>query len=1020
MMKWTDEQYDAIMHDNTSIIVSAGAGSGKTAVLSERVIRKIDDGVNINNLLILTFTNKAAMEMKERIRKKLKKDPKYKKQLDLIDEAYITTFDSFALSIVKKYHQILNIPKDISIIDSSIIYLEKKKILDDVFESFYRSKNPSFIKLINDFCTKDDNELKDYILNIYEKSNLLVDKNKFFNEYSNFYSEKYINDKIREFEEMICSRFEFITNILDEISNIDYEYSDKLKSSLIKLLESNNYDEIVSNINFRLPNLPKDSDDDLKTLKESLAEEIKQIKSLLIYNSCEEIKKSYLMTHDYAFIIIDILNEFDKHLMSYKNSYYLYEFNDITKMLINLLENNIEIRNELKDSYNEIMIDEYQDTSDLQEYFTSLISSNNVYMVGDIKQSIYRFRNANPNIFKTKYYNYSNNDGGYKIDLNKNFRSRSEVLNNINLCFENLMTSNYGGADYNNGHAMVYGNHSYDDLAFSQNYNMEILNYDVEKGFEYSNDEIEIFTMANDILNKIKNKYQIVDKDTNKLRDCKFSDFVILIDRSSNFDLIKKIFEFKHIPLTIFRDEKLNNEVEIVLLKNILRFILKIKIKEFDKEFRYLFVSIARSFLFEYSDNKILEIINDNSIYDTDVYKKAYEISKNIDYSTNNMITNKIIDSFNFYDNIIKLGNVSNRIVRLDYILDLSMSLDKMGYTTDAFSLYLSDLDKNKYSISFKTFDSSKDSVSLMSIHASKGLEFSICYFPFLSKEFNLSDLKEKFLFSNQYGIICPYYDEGIGVVFNKLLLKEQYLNDEISERIRLFYVALTRAKEKMIFITNLKYKNIVQKKFRCFLDILEFNKDVLKPYILDVNLDNLELSHEYNFSHNITDINFKSVDKLSVSEIEINNIVQKSSRYSKSSNDLISKDVQKKLDFGTMMHYYLEVVDFNSVEKYKIDDFYKNKIVHMLENPIFKNISCGKVYKEFEFIDKDVDKHGIIDLMIIYDDYVDIIDYKLKNIDDDAYYEQLNGYKEYISKVTGKNVNTYLYSIFDEEIKKV
>ena len=1019
-MNWTLEQQDAIMHDKTSIIVSAGAGSGKTAVLSERVIRKINDGVNINNLLILTFTNKAAMEMRERIRKKLKKDIKYKKQLDLIDEAYITTFDSFALSIVRRYHQNLNIPKDISIIDSSIIFLEKKRILDEVFESFYNSKNTLFINLINTFCTKDDNDIKEYILNIYEKSNLLVNKNEFFHNYDRFYSDKFINSEIHEFEDIICDRFNFINDILDSISNIDYDYYEKVKCSINKLLESNNYDDIVLNINFRLPNLPKECDEDLKTLKENLSDELKSIKSLLIYGSCEEMKKSLILTQDYSNIIIEILNVFDSKIMEYKNNYYLYEFNDITKMLINLLENNLEIRNCLKNSYNEIMIDEYQDTSDLQEYFIGLISNNNVYMVGDIKQSIYRFRNANPNIFKEKYFNYSKNIGGYKIDLNKNFRSRSEVLNNINLCFGSVMTSEYGGADYNNGHAMVYGNHSYDKICANQNYNMEILNYEVDKGYEYSNDEVEIFSMADDILKKIKTKFQVVDKETNELRNCEFSDFVILIDRSTNFDLIKKIFEYKHIPLTIFRDEKLNNEVEIVLLKNILRFILKIYLKEFDKEFRYLFVSIARSFLFEYSDNRILDIINNNSIYDTDIFKVSLNISKLIDYSTNYFIVNKIIDNFNFMNNIIKLGNVSNRITRLDYIVDMALSLDQMGYTIESFCKYLTELDKNDYSINFKSFGVNSNSVSLMSIHASKGLEFSICYFPFLSKEFNLSDLKEKFLFSNKYGIICPYYDEGIGIVVNKLLLKEHYLEDEISERIRLFYVALTRAKEKMIFITNLKNKNIVQKKFRCFLDILEFNKNVLKPYIFNINLDSIGLSHDYNFSHNVSDINFKSDRKLCVSEIKINNSVENLKHYSKSSNELISYDVQKNMDFGTKMHYYLEIVDFNDVEKYNIDDFYKKKIVHMLKNPIFENISCGKVYKEYEFIDNDVQKHGIIDLMIVYDTHVDIIDYKLKNIDDNAYYEQLNGYKDYISKITGKSVNTYLYSIFDEELKKV
>ena len=163
-MKWTDEQYDAIMKDNTSIIVSAGAGSGKTAVLTERVIRKIKDGININELLILTFTNKAAAEMRERIRKSLKKHPDYINQLNLLNEAYITTFDSFALSIIKKYHNVLNLSKDISIADSSLIYLEKIKIVEHIFEKLYEENNTKFIKLITDFCIKDDNDIKKYIL----------------------------------------------------------------------------------------------------------------------------------------------------------------------------------------------------------------------------------------------------------------------------------------------------------------------------------------------------------------------------------------------------------------------------------------------------------------------------------------------------------------------------------------------------------------------------------------------------------------------------------------------------------------------------------------------------------------------------------------------------------------------------------------------------------------------------------------------------------------------------------------
>ena len=167
MPNWTKEQSDAINKDGTNIIVSAGAGSGKTAVLSERVLRKLKEGVNVNELLILTFTKAAAKEMKERIRKKIKKEPSLSSQLELIDSAYITTFDSYSLSVLKKYHYLLNLPKNIGITDSTLVQIKKEEILDNIFEELYEEKNEKFEEFISTFCTKDDKEIRNYLLNIY-------------------------------------------------------------------------------------------------------------------------------------------------------------------------------------------------------------------------------------------------------------------------------------------------------------------------------------------------------------------------------------------------------------------------------------------------------------------------------------------------------------------------------------------------------------------------------------------------------------------------------------------------------------------------------------------------------------------------------------------------------------------------------------------------------------------------------------------------------------------------------------
>ena len=159
MPSWTKEQNDAIYKSGTNIIVSAGAGSGKTAVLSERVLEKLKSGIHINELLILTFTKAAAAEMKERIRKKIKKNEELKDELNLIDSSYITTFDSFAMSIVKKYHYLLNVSKNISIIESSVIEIKKKEILDLIFDNYYKNKDDDFVTLINTFCIKDDSSI---------------------------------------------------------------------------------------------------------------------------------------------------------------------------------------------------------------------------------------------------------------------------------------------------------------------------------------------------------------------------------------------------------------------------------------------------------------------------------------------------------------------------------------------------------------------------------------------------------------------------------------------------------------------------------------------------------------------------------------------------------------------------------------------------------------------------------------------------------------------------------------------
>ena len=314
---WTDEQWQAIYDKGHNIIVSAGAGSGKTAVLSERVLENLKSGMSIKEILILTFTKAASEEMKERIRKKIKKESSLSKELELIDEAYITTFDSFALSIVKKYHYILNISPNISIIEESIIKIKKKEILVSIFDEYYKNKNHKFLKLINDFCAKDDKEILESILNIYSKIEMKTNRIEYLDNYIDKYFDKdFIDKSINEYEKLIREKFKEIKFIIEDLSYyMDEDYIIKLKSSFENLLNSTTYDEISSNLGVVIPRLPMNTEDEVKEKKEKLNNVLKEIKSLCTYMNTNEIYDSILLTKDYKEIIIEIIKELDSEIM---------------------------------------------------------------------------------------------------------------------------------------------------------------------------------------------------------------------------------------------------------------------------------------------------------------------------------------------------------------------------------------------------------------------------------------------------------------------------------------------------------------------------------------------------------------------------------------------------------------------------------------------------------------------------------------------------------------------------------
>ena len=1027
-MAWTEDQLKAINLEGKNIIVSAGAGSGKTAVLTERVKRKLLDGIHINNLLVLTFTNAAAKEMKDRIRQAVLNTPSLKDELKLLDGAYITTFDSFSLSVVKKYHTKLNITNNIKVSDQVLIDIKTKELLEEIFDEYYSTPSSSFNILINDFCLKDDNELKEYILNIYKKISLKYDKKEYLEKYfDNYDLDKYVSDYI----DLIKNKQSILKELISELSNyFDNEFIIKVEDNFKKLIEANTYSDFVNSLDYSSLTVPRGSGEALKELKSSIFEVADEIKELCIYSDIEEIKEELEFTKSNTLMIVEILKELDKRLVEYKFREEVFNFTDIAMLAIKVVMENDDVREELKSNFQEILVDEYQDTSDLQELFISLISNNNTYMVGDIKQSIYRFRNANPYIFKNKYDLYRDTDAGEKIDLLKNFRSRDEVLNGINLMFDLFMDDTFGGADYKKSHRLVFGNLLYKEYDTVDDYDLGILTYNDKNLNGLIKSEEEAFIIGKDIINKITHNYKVFDKEEKVIRNCNYGDFVILLDKGKDFDLYKKIFEYLGIPLNIVKEETLTNDFDTLIIRNLLRLLICVKEERFDLEFIYSFISISRSYLYRISDEEIYDIYINNTYKDTPLYKKCLALVSSIDTMSLSSYLRYILDEFNYEEKLLTINNIKSYVIRAEYLYNLAKNMEDEGITVYDFVDYLNEIFDNDYDLKFNINNNTTNSVRIMTIHKSKGLEFPICYFGGFSSRFNTTELNEKIIFDNQYGIVLPKVNEYYKDTILKTLIKKNTRREEISERIRLLYVALTRAREKMIIVIpkieeEMEVLDIVpnykREKYNSFLSIIKSIYSNLLKYAKEVDIvgdrgyQNIDTSSSTLESSEELDI---------VNEVSIVTEMLEEVHYSKDKLHVISEEERKVMDFGTKVHEILELIDFNNynLDLYDIDLSIKNKIISFINSDFMKDKLNLNMYKEYEFLyyDDNVLSHGIIDLLLEDTDKMIIVDYKLKGIDDLAYDKQLNGYRKYIENKTGKKTYCYLYSILDEKVREV
>ncbi len=890
---WTEDQLKAIEKRDSNILVSASAGSGKTAVLVERIIEKIlNDYLDVDKILVVTFTNAAAQELKEKILNAIykalenEKDPKkinhLKNQLIYINRASITTIDAFCFKLVRENFNILNIDPNIRICEESQSVLIKTRVLEDLLEEEYESyvdeKNVFGLYNILELFSGKDEELLDNILRIYNYIQSFPYPFKWLKEQIEKYNiaeniDLYDTDFGRDIYEDIVSEIELCIekydDYLNKISGIEefnkcYTILDNdiqiLKSAIA--ISNKSWDKLyenISNINFPKFVIGKVSDEELKNeISEFRKKEVKSVIDKIkkkIYAKSNEILEDNKIAYKYIKYLYEFLVRYDNNYREEKKNLGVAEFNDIMHYALELLvdeeENITDIALGLKDRYKEIYTDEYQDTSYVQERILDAISKdNNRFMVGDIKQSIYGFRQARPDIFNDKYISYSSKadeeSSNCKIILSKNFRSREEVIDSINYIFEKIMSMKNGQCDYTQNERLICGNTGYissDDTSYKTQINIINLK-DKEVGLfeENDDDEVQIDEDLSNIqieakciaykIKEIIKKDKVMDKD-GMLRSVKYKDIVVLLRGIKNkaeiieeelkrnnipvfCDTSSSIFEGDEVKLVLSFLKIIDNPYQDIYMISIMFSIIgnfnldeitKIRLYDSTSYVYDTLNSILNDEEYVKQEGKIVEKIKRflSIIKEYTIYSKKYSISE---------LLIRLYKDTNIYYQFALEDDAESKKANLNYLIELASTFySNIGNTLNAYIKYIDNLkDKQDTSTtSAKIIGENEDVVRLMTIHKSKGLEFPIVILADTSKGYNFSDSrKQRVVFHHKYGIGIDVVNQDLGVTYPSLIkqaIRSVIEKETKSEELRLLYVALTRAKEKLfIFATTKDY----------------------------------------------------------------------------------------------------------------------------------------------------------------------------------------------------------------------
>ncbi|MBS4193620.1 helicase-exonuclease AddAB subunit AddA [Lederbergia citri] len=901
---WTNDQWKAIMAKDQDILVAAAAGSGKTAVLVERIIQKIlasEDPINIDELLVVTFTNASAAEMRHRIGEALEKaineDPlssHLRRQLGLLNSASISTLHSFCLDVVRKYYYMIDIDPGFRIADQTEADLLRDEVLDELFEREYgKSENESFYRLVDTFSNdRNDSAVQDLVLKLYDFSRSHPDPFMWLNQIVEMYDVTE-NTNIEQLPFIDILKFDIqlqisgarelleqalelskypggpaprAENYLDDLFIVErmenaaakgwkslYETMNDWSFSRSKSCKGDEYD----------PDIVKEADDLRKAARGMLDKLAKELFS----KTPEKFLKDMQDMKQVLATLVEVVKQFSQLFEKEKADRGLVDFSDLEHLCLEiLLEPNEEekgiIPSEIAISYQkqfkEVLVDEYQDTNMVQETIIKLVSTDsefngNLFMVGDVKQSIYRFRLAEPNLFLGKYLRFTREgeNTGLRIDLSRNFRSRAEVLDGVNYIFKQIMGTNVGEIEYNHDAELIKGSGYPDDDSFP----IEVAIIDqsdeeVDDQEEFENHldhnelvqtKLEARYMAGKIRKMIDEENPIYELKTKSVRPTRYKDIVILVRSLSWAPEIMEEFKHYGIPVHVNLSTGYFEATEVSIMMSLLKII-----DNPDQDIPL--AAVLRSPIIGLSEEELAHIrlhTRKGSYYeackmfiskipDHDFGQAWEQVSQffNQLHEWRNIARGGALSELiwqlyrdtGFYEFVGGLPGGKQRQANLRAFYDRARQYESTSFRgLFRFLRFIERMrDRGNDLGAARALGEQEDVVRIMTIHSSKGLEFPVVFVAGTARQFNMRDLYSSNLFDKEFGFACKYVNPEKRISYSslpQLAFKRKKKMELLSEEMRVLYVALTRAKEQLFLVATVKN---VEKKMKKWMKAMK------------------------------------------------------------------------------------------------------------------------------------------------------------------------------------------------------